>query len=301
MQRPGNLAITDLSRGAIDIPLQFVNRSRANVLGVGIDAVGMEQALALVTECVRRGSKGYVCAADVHGVLQSLRNSEIADVFAHASIVLPDGAPTVWVGRLQGYSSIDHVTGPAMMREIFHRREFSHLSHFFYGGNPGVADELASTLKRQYPWTKISGTYTPPFRELTADEESQLICRISRQRPDIIWVGISTPRQLLFMHRILPSLDVRLMFGVGAAFDFLTGHVRECPNWIKRAGFHWLHRLLQEPGRLWRRNLFNAAFLWHIALQMSGLRAYPLRRIEETTINGAHSRRPRVPPLLLNR
>ena len=271
-------------RSGIDISPQIADRSRANVLGVGIDAVGMEQALELVAECLKRGAKGYVCAADVHGVLQAMRGEEVADAFRHAAIVLPDGAPTVWVGRLQGCSSIDHVTGPAIMREIFRRQEFSQLTHFFYGGNPGVADELASTLQRQHPWARISGTYTPPFRDLTRDEELQFIRRINRQRPDVIWVGISTPRQVLFMHRIMPFLDTRLMFGVGAAFDFLTGHVRECPYWIKRAGFHWLHRLLQEPRRLWRRNLFNASFAWHIALQLSGVRAYPIRSVKESTM-----------------
>ena len=291
MRGTADLAITDFVHGVMDIPLQVADRSRVNVLGVGIDDVGMEQALAVVSECLRRGPKGYVCAADVHGVLQALRNSEAARAFAHASIVLPDGAPTVWVGRLLGYSSIDHVTGPAIMREIFCRREFSNLSHFFYGGNPGVADELASTLLQQHPFTRISGTYTPPFRDLTRDEELSFIRTINRLRPDVIWVGISTPRQLLFMRRILPYLDTKLMFGVGAAFDFLTGHVRECPYWIKRAGFHWLHRLLQEPKRLWRRNLLNTAFLWHIALQMSGLRAYHLHPVEESTTNAEYSGR----------
>jgi N-acetylglucosaminyldiphosphoundecaprenol N-acetyl-beta-D-mannosaminyltransferase len=297
MQRTASLATSDSPRGTLGLPLQLAERSRVNVLGVGIDAVGMEQALALVLECLRRGPKGYVCAADVHGILQALHNGDVASAFTHASIVLPDGAPTVWVGRLKGYDSIDHVTGPAIMREIFRRREFSHLSHFFYGGNPGVADELASTLKQQNPWTNISGTYTPPFRDLTRDEELQFFRRINRLRPDVIWIGISTPRQLLFMHRILPYLDTRLMFGVGAAFDFLTGHVRECPYWIKRAGFHWLHRLLQEPRRLWRRNVFNAAFLWHIALQMSGLRVYQLHRAEESAIDGAHSGRAQRPTI----
>jgi N-acetylglucosaminyldiphosphoundecaprenol N-acetyl-beta-D-mannosaminyltransferase len=109
----------------------------------------------------------------------------------------------------------------------------------------------------------------------------QFIHRINLLQPDVIWIGISTPRQVLFMRRILPYLDTRLMFGVGAAFDFLTGHVRECPDWIKRAGFHWLHRLLQEPRRLWRRNLLNASFLWHIALQLSGMRSYALHPLEE--------------------
>jgi N-acetylglucosaminyldiphosphoundecaprenol N-acetyl-beta-D-mannosaminyltransferase len=118
------------------------------------------------------------------------------------------------------------------------------------------------------------GTYTPPFRDLTSAEEGTLVGRINKCRADIVWVGIGTPRQDLLMRRLLPGLEVRMMFGVGAAFDFLTGRISMCPQWMKRAGFHWLHRLAQDPKRLWRRNLGNMAFLWHIALQMSGWRTY---------------------------
>lgn len=251
---------------------------RANLLGVEIDALNMALALSLIAERLQNGPKGYVCAVSVHGVLEATRNKAVADALAQAAIALPDGTPTVWVGRLQGCRAIDHVTGPAIMREIFSRTEFRSYSHFFYGGQPGVAEELAAGLLRQYPWVNVVGTYTPPFRELTADEESELISSINQLNPDIVWVGISTPRQDLFMRKIIPHIHTRLMFGVGAAFDFLTGRIRNCPPWMKRAGLHWLHRLAQDPKRLWRRNLGNMTFLWHLALQLSRLRAYPALR-----------------------
>jgi N-acetylglucosaminyldiphosphoundecaprenol N-acetyl-beta-D-mannosaminyltransferase len=250
-------------------------RPQANVLGVSVDAVTMERVLSLISTHLRCGPKGYVCAVGVHGILEAIRDRHVAEVFENAAIALPDGTPTVWVGRAQGHHEMDHVTGPCLMQEIFGRAQFAGYSHFFYGGKPGVADELATTLCRQYPLTRVAGTYTPPFRELTSGEESDLIARINRLRPDIVWVGISTPRQDLFMRRLLPHLDTHLMFGVGAAFDFLTGRIRMCPEWMKRAGLHWLHRLAQDPVRLWRRNLFNTQFLWHIALQLSGARTYP--------------------------
>jgi|SRR6185437_16121453 len=251
---------------------------RANLLGVEIDALNMALALSLIAERLRNGPKGYVCAVSVHGVLEAMRNKAVADALAQAAIALPDGTPTVWVGRLQGCRVMDHVTGPAIMREIFRRAEFRSYSHFFYGGQPGVAEELAAGLLRQYPWVNVVGTYTPPFRDLTADEELQLISSINQLNPDIVWVGISTPRQDLFMRKILPHIHTRLMFGVGAAFDFLTGRIRNCPPWMKRAGLHWLHRLAQDPRRLWRRNLGNMTFLWYVALQLSRLRAYPALR-----------------------
>jgi N-acetylglucosaminyldiphosphoundecaprenol N-acetyl-beta-D-mannosaminyltransferase len=252
-------------------------RARANVLGVGVDAVDMEGALARIAQHLEGGGKGYVCAIGVHGILEALGSERLASTFAQSILNVPDGTPTVWVGRLQGFRAMDHVTGPALMRAIVGAAGFSSRSHFLYGGKPGVAEELAEAMRRQAPWIKIAGTYTPPFRELTADEEDTLIAQINAARPDFIWVGISTPRQDLWMRRMLPYLDTRIMFGVGAAFDFLTGRVRECPDWMKRAGFHWLHRLQQDPKRLWRRNVGNIAFLWHIALQGIGLRSYPLR------------------------
>jgi N-acetylglucosaminyldiphosphoundecaprenol N-acetyl-beta-D-mannosaminyltransferase len=254
-------------------------RPCANVLGVSVDAIGMEGALLRIGELLQSGGKGYVCAVDVNSILSAVKSSAVADVLEHAVLALPDGTPTAWVGRAQGFRQMKPVTGPEVMQQIFSQPRFAGRLHFFYGGKPGVANELAATLLRQYPWTKVAGTYTPPFRDLTSSEEAELIATINRCRPDIVWVGIGAPRQELFMRRMLPLLDTHLMFGVGAAFDFLTGRVRMCPPWIKRAGLHWLHRLVQNPARLWRRNVRNTAFLWHIALQMTGARDYRARAV----------------------
>lgn len=249
----------------------------ANVLGVSIDAVNMEQALEMVSARLWAGRKGYVCFVDVHGILEALKSKIVAETYVQAAMAMPDGTPTVWVGRAQGLREINYVTGPGMMEEIFRRDEFAGYSHYFYGGEPGVADDLAATLCRKYPWARIVGTYTPPFRELTYEEEEELVAEVNRLKPDIVWIGIGTPRQDLWMRRMLPHLDIRMMFGVGAAFDFLTGRIRLCPEWMKRAGLHWLHRLAQDPRRLWMRNVRNTSFLWHIALQLAGSRRYAMR------------------------
>lgn len=258
------------------IPDALPCRPCANLLGVAVDAVNLESALTRVAEALKSAQKGYVCAVGVHGILTARCDAGMARALADASLVVPDGTPTVWVGRLQGRSSIGHVTGPVLMREIFRRNEFARYTHFLYGGKEGVAEELAKNMIRQFPHARILGTYTPPFRELNSEEEDRLIGTIKACRPDMIWVGISTPKQELFMRRMLPLLDTRLMFGVGAAFDFHTGRIRDCALWIKVAGFQWLHRLTQDPKRLWRRNLSNATFLWYILLQLTGLRQYHL-------------------------
>lgn len=262
---------------------ETARRRYAHVLGVSIDAVDMKMALAEINARLRHGPRGYVCFADVHGILESLNSKAVADAYRQAAMVLPDGTPTMWVGRAQGLCEMNCVTGPGLMNELFRSKEFACYSHFFYGGEPGVAEDLAATLCRQFPWARIAGTYTPPFRDLTPDEEEKLLAEVSRLKPDIMWVGISTPRQDLWMRKMLPRLETRMIFGVGAAFDFLTGRIRLCPDWIKRAGLHWLHRLAQDPVRLWSRNVRNIAFLWHIALQLTGARCY----IERQSMDGA--------------
>jgi N-acetylglucosaminyldiphosphoundecaprenol N-acetyl-beta-D-mannosaminyltransferase len=149
--------------------------------------------------------------------------------------------------------------------------------HFLYGGNDGVAERLALSLRRRVPGLQIVGTYTPPFRMLNSDEEGALFERIATCRPDVIWVGLSTPKQERFMAKYLGRLDTKLMVGVGAAFDIHTGRIKDAPTWIKRAGLQWLHRLFQEPRRLGRRYLVNnPIFLMRIALQLAGVTRYSL-------------------------
>jgi N-acetylglucosaminyldiphosphoundecaprenol N-acetyl-beta-D-mannosaminyltransferase len=251
-------------------------RPLAQVLGVDVDAIDMEGALAHITTALREGRKGYVCVAGVHGVMEAQRSPFVAQVYAGAEMTIPDGMPLVWVGRFQGHSSMQRVTGPDLMLEIFKRKEFSEVTHFLYGGVEGVADELRDRFTRQFPWVRIVGTCTPPFHELSSIEVQQLISRIDGLKPDIIWVGLGCPKQEQFMSKLSPILETKLMFGVGAAFDYHTGRIRDCADWIKRAGLQWLHRLLQDPRRLWRRYLRNnPAFICLIVLQIIGLRRYP--------------------------
>lgn len=259
-----------------DLRGNHITRPVADVLGVRVDAVNMDLVLARLAQMLRDREKGYLSAITVHGVMVAQRDPEFAAAFADAAIAIPDGTPIAWVGRLQGHREMRYVTGPALMRDVFLRKEFAHCTHFFYGGDVGVAEELAACFRTIAPWARIVGTYTPPYRPLTKAEERLLIARIRRSKPDMIWVGLGTPKQDKFMRRYLPLLDTCLMFGVGAAFDFHTGRIQDCPAWVKRAGLQWIHRLMQDPHRLWRRYLCdNPVFLWRLALQLAGRRACP--------------------------
>jgi N-acetylglucosaminyldiphosphoundecaprenol N-acetyl-beta-D-mannosaminyltransferase len=261
---------------AADLPSNHRATPVADVLGVRVDAVNMELVLARLAQMLRDREKGYLSAITVHGVMVAQRDPEFATAFADAAIAIPDGTPIAWVGRLQGHREMRYVTGPALMREVFLREEFAHCTHFFYGGDDGVAEDLVTYFRKIAPWARIVGTFTPPYRPLTKAEERLLIARIRRCKPDMIWVGLGTPKQDKFMRRYLPLLNTCLMFGVGAAFDFHTGRIQDCPAWVKEAGLQWIHRLMQDPKRLWRRYLCdNPAFLWRLALQLAGRRARP--------------------------
>jgi len=244
----------------------------ASVLGIDVDALDMEGALSRVARALRDGRKGYVCVAGVHGIMEAHRSPEIAAVYDGAAMTIPDGMPLVWVGHMQGHASMRRVTGPDLMLEVFRRKEFAGVTHFLYGGVEGVAEELRDKLTAQFPWVRIVGTGMPPFEDLSAAEEREFLARIAELKPDIVWIGLGCPKQELFMARYLPLLETTLMLGVGAAFDYHTGRIRDCSEWIKLAGLQWLHRLLQDPRRLWRRYLRNnPAFVWHVAGQFIGL------------------------------
>jgi N-acetylglucosaminyldiphosphoundecaprenol N-acetyl-beta-D-mannosaminyltransferase len=149
--------------------------------------------------------------------------------------------------------------------------------HFLYGGGGGTAEVLREKLLERFPKLQIVGTYQPPFRPLSAGEQAALAETVRQARPDIIWVGLSTPKQERFMAEYLPKLDVTLMFGVGAAFDFLAGRVRQAPRWMQRWGLEWLFRLCCEPKRLWKRYFKNnPLFVARMFCQFSCLKKFPM-------------------------
>ena len=265
----------------------MTKNARANILGVGIHAVDMAQAVSTIETAILNNRKGYVCLTGVHGVMEACRDRGFREILEGALLVAPDGMPTVWVGKAQGFQGMRRVYGPDLMLEICRRSAATQMTHYLYGGKNGVVKRLHRNLEERYPGIRIVGTYTPPFRALSENEERELQKEIARLHPDIIWVGLSTPKQERFAAANLGRLDCRLMIGVGAAFDIHAGERSDAPSWMKQAGLQWLHRLCQEPGRLGKRYLLNnPAFLYRIALQLSGLRKYKLPGAEKTLDDG---------------
>jgi N-acetylglucosaminyldiphosphoundecaprenol N-acetyl-beta-D-mannosaminyltransferase len=251
--------------------------ARANVLGVGVHAVNLRVAAELIESAIDANAKGYVCVTGVHGVMEAQRDSRFKNILDRAMLVVPDGTPTVWVGRWEGYGDMGRVFGPDLMTELCRRSVASGHTHFLYGGKPGIAEELKQTFSERFPGIRIVGTYTPPFRALSPVEKADLQEELSELRPDIIWIGLSTPKQEQFMAEYLDLLQCKIMIGVGAAFDIHTGRIKDAPQWVKVSGLQWLHRLCQEPSRLWKRYLVNnVGFVFRMALHLGGIKRYEL-------------------------
>jgi N-acetylglucosaminyldiphosphoundecaprenol N-acetyl-beta-D-mannosaminyltransferase len=251
--------------------------NRVNVLGVGISVLNLKTALDEIAAAVRERRKGYICVRDAHGVMLAQKDAAFRRILNEAFLCTPDGMPMVWIGRLHGHREMSRVYGPDLMLEVCAWSETNSCRHFFYGGTPGVAEELRGKLTARFPKLQTVGCYTPPFRPLNTEEEKELRVMIHVAKPDIMWVGLSTPKQEKFMAEFLPKLDVTLMIGVGAAFDFHAGRVRQAPRWMQRSGLEWLFRVACEPRRLGKRYLKNnPLFAWKIAGQLSGLKKYSL-------------------------
>jgi N-acetylglucosaminyldiphosphoundecaprenol N-acetyl-beta-D-mannosaminyltransferase len=250
------------------------NIPRVNVLGVGISALNLPLAVSTIAGAIERRQRGYVCVTGVHGVMEAQSDPELRGILNRAFLNTPDGMPMVWLGRLDGHRHMSRVYGPDLMIELC---QFPGCRHFFYGGSNGTALALKERMEVRIPGIQIVGTYEPPWRPLTDEENTALSSEVERARPDILWVGLSTPKQERFMAQYLPRLRVPLMIGVGAAFDMHAGRLKQAPRWMQRSGLEWVYRLTREPRRLWRRYLRNnPRFLWAVTLQLTGVKEYSL-------------------------
>lgn len=254
---------------------------RVNILGVGISAINMELALDLIDAWISEAESKYVCVTPVHSVMECQRDSELRHIQNTSGLTTPDGMPLVWLSRLRGHNCVDRVYGPDLMLALCNHSIIKGYRHYFYGGEEGVPDRLAANLKTRFPEIDIVGSYSPPFRKLTPEEDEKIVQMINNCDPDIVWVGLGAPKQEYWMATHLDRLTASALIGVGAAFDFHAGLKSQAPYWMQRSGLEWLFRLLSEPKRLWKRYLYdNPHFLLLLLLQMLGLKKYNLSELE---------------------
>jgi N-acetylglucosaminyldiphosphoundecaprenol N-acetyl-beta-D-mannosaminyltransferase len=234
-----------------------VSPRRVDILGVQVSAINMAQALDAIGDWIATRRREYVCVTGVHGIMESRRDEGLARVHNAAGLVTPDGMPLVWLSRWKGFRHVERVYGPDLMLALCDRSLASGYRHFFYGGRDEVVRRLIERLGRRFPGLRVAGSYAPPFRSLSPEEDARVVRLINDADPDIVWVGLSTPKQERWMAEHRGRLAAPALIGVGAAFDFHAGVKRQAPRWMQRSGLEWLFRLLSEPRRLWRRYLIN--------------------------------------------
>jgi N-acetylglucosaminyldiphosphoundecaprenol N-acetyl-beta-D-mannosaminyltransferase len=226
---------------------------RGDVLGVNVSASAMDDAIATLERWISEGCREYVCVTGVHGVMECRRDPLLRKIHNEAGMVTPDGVPLVHFLRLIGKNRTQRVYGPDLMRKMTAVSGQHGYRQFYYGGGVGVAEKLKETLVGSVPGLQVVGTFCPPFRKMTPEEDRAVVDAINAARPHIVWVGLSTPKQERWMAEHLGRIDAPVMVGVGAAFDFLAGTKCQAPEWMQRHALEWLFRLGSEPRRLWRR------------------------------------------------
>jgi N-acetylglucosaminyldiphosphoundecaprenol N-acetyl-beta-D-mannosaminyltransferase len=243
------------------------------VLGARVDPTSYWAATRQVLEWARRGESRYVCVATVHSVMEAWDDPGFRQVLNAADLVTPDGMPLVWMLRRLGYPDQQRVYGPDLTLHVCEAAAREGVPVGFYGGLPEALEAMVSKLRRLFPGLVVAYAWSPPFRPLTPEEDAQVVREIVESGARVLFVGLGCPKQERWMgeHRgRVPAV----MLGVGAAFDFHGGRVRQAPRWMQDRGLEWLFRLAMEPRRLWRRYLkHNPRFAVLALLQLLRERA----------------------------
>ena len=246
------------------------------VLGMRVDALEIPRVVTLMENwiCARNATR-LIAVTGMHGITEAQYDPDFKAILNAADLIVPDGMPLVWLSRLRGRPLQRRVYGPELMLAFCERTAGKGYRHYFYGGAPGVPEQLAEVLRTRFPGLQVAGSYSPPFRPLTPREDEETVAMIRVAAPDVLWLGLGTPKQEYWMHEHRGRLRVPVIVCAGAAFGINSGRVRQAPRWIREHGLEWLFRLLQEPRRLWRRYLiYGPQFVFYVALELLGLRKF---------------------------
>lgn len=247
-----------------------------HVLGVRIAAVQIPHVIAHIESSIlQRASCRYIAVTDMHSLMEAQHRAHFKTILNSAGLAVPDGFPLVWLGRRKGFPLRRRVYGPELMESFCRATAAKGYRHFFYGGAPGVAEALAVRFAARFPGLQAAGFFCPPFRPQTPHEDAATVAMINASRADVVWVGLGAPKQERWMFEHRSALNVPVLIGVGAAFDFHTGRVAQAPLWMRDRGLEWLFRLSCEPRRLWRRYLIHGSqFVGLVLLESLGLRKF---------------------------
>ncbi|HEX2937528.1 MAG TPA: WecB/TagA/CpsF family glycosyltransferase [Ruminiclostridium sp.] len=243
----------------------------SSLLGTKIDAVNLQLATEYINSCIIHKHNCYVCVTPAHAVMDAYHSVDLRKIYNASGLSTPDGMAVVWYLRWKGYRTVERVYGPDLMLAVCQHSISSGYRHYFYGGDPCVTERLVANLQQRFPGLQVAGCWSPPFRPLSAEEQQADIERINVSAADIVWVGLGSPKQEIWMHAHRQQLDSPVLIGVGAAFDFLSGNKKQAPKWMQRNGLEWLFRLSTEPRRLWKRYIQYPLFILLVLGQETGI------------------------------
>lgn len=235
-----------------------------NIMGVNIAAINMEWLMKYVDKNINQLYGDYICVSNVHTTVTSYEEADYCAIQNGGLMAIPDGGPLSTIGRKRGYKDMERTTGPSLMGEIFKISAEKGYRHFFYGSKEETLELLEKNLNKNYPGIQISGMYSPPFRDLTDEEDAMVIKMINDSKPDFVWIGLGAPKQERWMATHQGKID-GLMLGVGAGFDYYAGNIERAPKWMQKNNLEWVYRLMQDPKRLFKRYFYtNTKFIWNV-------------------------------------
>jgi N-acetylglucosaminyldiphosphoundecaprenol N-acetyl-beta-D-mannosaminyltransferase len=259
----------------IKSPAVSTDIPRVNILGVGVTPVNIPQTIEIMEGWRTEGRREYVLCTSVHGLVEAQRDPEIRSALNKSGLTTEDGMPLVWWCQLAGHVDASRVTGTDLLMAMADRANRNGHRHYFYGGSPQVVGSMVARLREQFPGMNIVGYHSPPFRQLTPEEDAADIQAINDTKPDYVWIGLGMPKQDKWIAQHLGKIEAAALLGVGAAFDFVAGAKPRAPLWMQRSGFEWLFRLVTEPRRLAHRYLvYNTIFIVRALQQIAGWKSY---------------------------
>lgn len=244
---------------------------RVNILGVGVSAIDMAAAIATIDGWIRARQQAYVCVTPAHAVMDCRGDEDLRHIYNRSGMTTPDGMAIVWLLRLRGQRGVGRVYGPDLVHAVCEAPRGRRWRHFLLGGVPGVPERMAARLQERHPGVAVVGTLSPPFHEPSVEEDEAVVRAINAAEPDLVWVGLGSPKQERWMAAHVGRVTAPVLIGVGAAFDYLSGRKPQAPRWLQRVGLEWLFRWVKEPVRLAPRYRRYPLFVILALMQTLGL------------------------------
>lgn len=241
---------------------------KTNILNINIDRANLDDILLKVEKLLDKKFRFYICVPNSYLTVVANQDKKLLNVLNNAEIVIPDGAPLVWYSKTFKKSLQERITGFDFFYNVSKVADKKKYSYFFMGGgNEEILEKIKTKLGQEFKNIKVLGYYCPPFMETFTDEiNNEIIKIVNKYKPDILWVGLSAPKQERWIYKNINKLNVKMACGIGAVFNFYIGYVKRAPLWVQKIGLEWFYRMIVEPKRLLKKYLvYNTKFILLVA------------------------------------